>query len=102
MQRTQCASGKAKEAEELVKRAVELFKLQKRNENAANILLNLGGNMVFLGKCQQAKDHVNAAMALFRSDLGLAGAAMVYAACGDAVVGLIVIDAVRAAAPGTL
>src|SRR5688572_11078252 len=91
--------GKAKEAEELVKRAVELFKLQKRNENAANILLSLGGNMVFLGKCQQAKDHVNAAMALFRSDLGLAGAAMVYAACGDASRAQSTIDAVRAAAP---
>ena len=58
-----------------MKRAVELFKLQKRNENAANILLSLGGNMVFLGKCQQAKDHVNARYGIVsqRSRIGRSG-----------------------------
>ncbi len=91
--------GKAKEAEDLAKRAAELFKQQKRNENAANMFLNLAGNLVVLGKCQQAKENANAAIALFRSDLGMAGAALVYAACADASKAQSMLDAVRTSAP---
>ena len=91
--------GKAKEAEDLAKRAAELFKQQKRDENASNMFLNLAGNLVVLGKCQQAKENANAAMALFRSDLGMAGAALVYAACGDESKAQSMLDAVRTSAP---
>ena len=91
--------GKVKEAEEWAKRAVELFKQQKRHENAANILLNLAGNMVVVGKCEQAKDNVNASLALFRGDAGLTGGAIIYAACGEAGRAETMIEAARTAAP---
>ena len=71
--------GKLKQSEELHKRAVEMFKNQNRHENASAELLNLAGNLVLLGKCQQAKDNAKAAMALFRGQFGLATAAMIYA-----------------------
>jgi eukaryotic-like serine/threonine-protein kinase len=91
--------GKVKEAEEWARRAVDLFKQQNRNENASNVLMALAGNMVVLGKCQQAKDNVNAAVALFRGDFGLTGGAIVYAACGDPGRAQTMIEAARTAAP---
>jgi eukaryotic-like serine/threonine-protein kinase len=91
--------GKLKESETFAKRAVELFKQQNRNENASNVLLGLAGNMAVVGKCEQAKDKVTEAMALSRGDFGLAGAAMVYAACGDTGRAQTMIDAARTVAP---
>ena len=91
--------GKVKEAEELAKRAVELFKQQNRNENASNMLIGLAGNMVVVGKCQPAKDYMNSALALFRGEIALSSAAMIYAACGDSSKAQATLDAARAAAP---
>jgi ATP/maltotriose-dependent transcriptional regulator MalT len=91
--------GRAKQSEELAKRAVELLKQQNRQENASNVLINLAGNMAILGKCQPAKDYANAAMTLFRGDFGLSGAAMIYAACGDPGKAQAMIDAARTSAP---
>jgi tetratricopeptide (TPR) repeat protein len=91
--------GKLKESQQLAQRAVELFKQQNRGENAANVLLSLAGNMVVVGKCQQAKDNVSAAMGLSRGEMLLSGAAMIYAVCGDASRAQSMIDAARASAP---
>jgi serine/threonine protein kinase/tetratricopeptide (TPR) repeat protein len=91
--------GKVKEAEGWVKRSVELFKQQNRNENAANVLVGLAGNMVVLGRCEQAKANLNAALALFRGDFGLTGGAIIYAACGDAARAQTMIEAAHTAAP---
>lgn len=93
------AVGKLKQAEELTKRAVEMFKSQNRNENASNTLLHLAGNMAVLGKCQQAKDNVTAALELSRGGMGLTSAALIYAACNDASRAQSLMDAVRAAEP---
>jgi eukaryotic-like serine/threonine-protein kinase len=93
------ADGKLKQAEELTKRAVEMFKNQNRIENASGILLNLAGGQAILSKCQQAKDNVTAALALSRGGLGLASAATVYAACNDASRAQSMIDEARAAEP---
>jgi tetratricopeptide (TPR) repeat protein len=91
--------GKLKEAEELHKRSVEMFKNQNRQENASGQLLNLAGNLVLLQKCQQAKDNAKAAMALFRGQLGLPNAALIYAACNDASQAQELFDEARAANP---
>jgi serine/threonine protein kinase/tetratricopeptide (TPR) repeat protein len=91
--------GKLKESQELTKRAVELFKQQNRNENASNMLLDLAGNMAVFGKCDQAKETVTEAMGLFRADIGLASAGLVYAACGDTSRAESMIEAARTAAP---
>lgn len=91
--------GKLKETEDLARRSVELFKQQNRNENAASVLLIFAGNQVILGKCQQAKDNATTALELFRGGLSMAGAASVYAACGDANRANAIIEQVRAAAP---
>lgn len=75
--------GKLKEAEELHKRAVELFKTQNRTENAAAELLNFANNLLLVGKCDQAKDKAKASLALFRGQFGVAGSAMLFASCDD-------------------
>jgi len=91
--------GKLKESEQFANRAIELFKQQNRQENAANMVLNWASNMAVVGKCQQAKDKVTAAMALFRGDSLLSGAALIYAVCGDASRAQSTLDAARASAP---
>ena len=75
--------GKWKQAEELQRRAVELFRAQGRKENSAQGLLALAGNLVYLEKCSDAKDNAKAALSAFRGQLTMAGAAQVFAACGD-------------------
>ncbi|HEU4768200.1 MAG TPA: tetratricopeptide repeat protein, partial [Pyrinomonadaceae bacterium] len=91
--------GKLKQAEGLARRSVDLFRQQNRNENAASVLLSLASNMVVMGKCQQAKAHAAEALTLFRGGLGLAGAATIYAACGDVGRAQTLIDQARAAMP---
>ena len=76
--------GKLKEAEELHKRAVELFKTLNRTENASAELLNFASNLLLFGKCDQAKDKAKASLALFRGQFGVAASAMLFASCGDA------------------
>jgi len=91
--------GKLKESEQLSLRAAELLKQQNRQENAANTLLGLAGAMALVGKCDQAKTHVNAAMNVFRGEMGLSTAAMVYAACGDSGRAQSMIDDARKTSP---
>ena len=76
--------GKLKRSEELHRRAVEMLKSQNRNENASNELLLLATEFLLVGKCQQAKDSAKASMALFRGQISMANAAIIYGACGDA------------------
>ena len=76
-------SGKLKQAEELQKRAVDLYKQQNRQENAASGLMNLAASLAMLGKCDQAKADAKAALSLVRSEMNLGNAAGVYALCKD-------------------
>ena len=76
--------GKLKEAEDLTRRAIAMFKAQERDENSSKELLNLASNQLVVGKCQQAKENTKAALSLYRGRNGLSGAAMIYAACNDA------------------
>ena len=75
--------GKWKHAEELERRSLEMFKSQGRKENAAQGLMALANNLVYLEKCSDAKDNAKAALALVRGQMILANAALVYSACGD-------------------
>jgi tetratricopeptide (TPR) repeat protein len=60
-----------------------MFKAQGRKENSAQGLMALAGNLVYLEKCSDAKDYAKAALSAFRGQLTMAGAAQVFAACGD-------------------
>ncbi|HET9527617.1 MAG TPA: protein kinase [Pyrinomonadaceae bacterium] len=91
--------GKVKQGEELANRSAEMLKQQNRTENASNMLLNLAGDMVIMGNCQQGKEYVGRAMELFRGGLGVANAAVIYAVCADASRAQAMLDAARAAAP---
>jgi tetratricopeptide (TPR) repeat protein len=91
--------GKQKESEELVKRGVEMLKTQNRAENAEKELLGLASNQLVLGKCQQARENTKAASALNRGRNGRAGAALIYAGCGDASQAQAILNQLRTTYP---
>ena len=75
--------GQVNKGEELYRRAVSLFIAAKRSENAANALLMLADNQVLVGKCQDAKANVTAALAQSRGRAVLPFAGLTFASCGD-------------------
>ncbi len=89
--------GKLKQSEDLVKRAVEIFKTENRAENATKELLGLATNQLLMGKCQQAKENTKAGLALYRGRNSLAGAALIYAACNDASQAQAILNQLRTA-----
>ena len=91
--------GKLKQSEELRKRSVDMLKSQKRNENASNELLALASSFLLVQKCDQAKESARAALAQFRSQLGLPTAAMIYAVCDDVSKAQSLLDESLAANP---
>ena len=91
--------GKLKQSDELERRALELLKTQNRPENASNVLNNQAGQLVIVGKCEQAKSQVKAALNLVRGQMTLTNAAMIYAACGDQAQAQSLLDEVRAVYP---
>src|SRR5829696_1046185 len=92
-------SGKLKQAEDLQKRSLEMFKQQGRQENAAAGLMGLAGDQLLLGRCDQSKGNVKAALGLVRNQMNLATAAIIYAACDDAKQAQSLLDEARAASP---
>ena len=87
--------GKLKEAEELTKRGIAMYKTQGREDNSAKELFNLASNQLIVGKCQEAKENTKAALSLYRGRNGLSGAAVVYAGCGDANQALQIVNELR-------
>lgn len=75
--------GKARQAEALERRSLELYKAQGRKENSARSLLALAGNQVYLEKCSEARTNAKAALETFRGQVTMANAALILAACGD-------------------
>jgi len=75
--------GNWKQAEELKRRSVEMFKVQGRKESAAQGQMALATNFLYLDKCSDAKNSVKEALSLLRGQMILANAALVYAACDD-------------------
>ena len=91
--------GKLKQAEELQKRSLEMFKQHGRQENAAGGLMGLAGDQVLLGRCDQATANAKAAMGLVRNQMSLANASVIFAACDDPRQAQSLLDEARAAAP---
>jgi len=91
--------GKLKQSEDLIKRSVEMFKSQNRQENGAKELLGLASNQLLVGKCQQAKENVKAALSLFRGRNAMAGAGLVSAGCNDASQAQTILNELRAKYP---
>jgi eukaryotic-like serine/threonine-protein kinase len=96
---TALSFGKLKQTDQLFERLLEILKNQNRVENASSMLTSLAGELVMVGKCDQAKDKAKAAMNLVRGQKTLANAAMVYAACGDQGQAQSLLEEARAAYP---
>ena len=91
--------GKLKESEELLKRAIEMLKTQKRAENAAKELAGLASNQAVLGKCEQAKENAKTALTVYSGRNGRSGAGLIFAACGDASQAQQILNQLRATYP---
>jgi serine/threonine protein kinase/tetratricopeptide (TPR) repeat protein len=86
------AVGKLAESEKLAFAARDMFKAQGRVENASQVLVVLAQRQAILGKCQQAKQNVTAALAMSRGRMSLAGSGLVMAACNDAAQSQVLMD----------
>lgn len=96
---TSLLNGKLKQSEELMKRAVEMFKQQNRRENASSILMGFANDLMYIGKCDQAKANAKAALDLLHGQMNLANGAAIYAACDDRDQAQKLLDEARAAYP---
>jgi eukaryotic-like serine/threonine-protein kinase len=92
-------SGKVKQSEELRKRAIEMLKQQNRAENASGVLIGMANDLMYIGKCDQAKAHVKAALDLVRGQMNLANGAAIYAGCDDRDQAQKLLDEARATYP---
>jgi eukaryotic-like serine/threonine-protein kinase len=77
------ASGKLKEARELQKHSLELFKQQDRAEAATTAYLTMAAHLEQIGKCDEAKSNAKSGLSLLRGQKSLAMAAFIYATCDD-------------------
>ncbi len=75
--------GKVKQARELQKRSLELFKQQNRAEAATTSLLTMAAHLEQLGQCDDAKSNAKNGLGLLRGQKSLAMGAFVYAVCDD-------------------
>jgi tetratricopeptide (TPR) repeat protein len=75
--------GQVKKAEETRQRAGALFLKDKREENAAQNFVTLAADQALVGKCQEAKQNVKAALGLSRGRIVLPFSALVFAVCND-------------------
>jgi tetratricopeptide (TPR) repeat protein len=92
-------SGKLKQSEELRTRAVEMLKQQNRVENASTVLMGSANDLMYLGKCDQAKAEAKAARDLVRGQMNLGNGAAIYSGCGDVDQAQKMLDEARAAYP---
>ena len=84
--------GQANKGEELSHRAISLFIAAKRSENAATALLTLAGDQAMVGKCQDAKQNVTAALGQSRGRAVLAFAGLTLASCGEVTQAQSILD----------
>jgi serine/threonine protein kinase/tetratricopeptide (TPR) repeat protein len=91
--------GKIKQSEDLVKRAIEMFKAQSRHENATKELLGMAATQLLVGRCQQATENSKAGLALYRGRNSLVGAALIYAGCNDLNQAQTIVNQLRSTYP---
>ena len=84
--------GKLRQAEDLAFRARDMYKSQKRNENMAQVVVGLAERQALIGRCQEARQNVAAALAIDRGRITLAGTGLATAACNDAAMAQSLID----------
>src|ERR1700752_133422 len=96
---TALSFGKLKQARELQKHSLELFKQQNRAEAATAGLLTMAAHLEQLGKCDEAKSNAKTALGLLRGQKSLAMAAYVYAVCDDESQAQSLINDARSAYP---
>ena len=75
--------GKVKHAEELQKRSQDLLLARGDKENAAQGLMNLAGDFVYVGKCAEAKNTAKTALSLSQGHSTLVPGLLVFATCDD-------------------
>ena len=86
------AGGQLKKAEEFRTRAIDMFKSQDRNDNAAQVLIGLAFRQAFFGKCAEAKSNADTALGLHKGKINIIGATLLYAECGDVTRSLGLLD----------
>jgi tetratricopeptide (TPR) repeat protein len=91
--------GKLKQSEDLIRRAIEMFKTQNRAENATKELLGVASNQVLVGRCEEAKANTKAGLASNRGRNSLVGAALIYSACKDASQAQAILNQLRTTYP---
>ena len=74
------------------RRAIAFYMRDQRAENAAQTLLNLAADQAVVGKCQDAKQNVTAALAQSRGRFILPFAALTVATCGDLAQAQLLLD----------
>ena len=80
---TALSFGKVKQARELGRHAVEIAKQQNRAEAGTTALLALAVHLQQIGKCDEAKGNVKAALGLLRGQKSMANSAVIYASCDE-------------------
>ena len=75
--------GKLKQAQELQKHSLELFKQQNRAEAATTLFLTMAAHLQQIGKCDEAKSNAKSGLSLLRGQKSLAMASFIYATCDD-------------------
>jgi serine/threonine protein kinase/tetratricopeptide (TPR) repeat protein len=96
---TALSLGKLKQARELQKRSLELFKQQDRAEAATTALLTMAAHLEQLGQCDEAKSNAKSGLNLLRGQKSLAMGAFVYAACDDLTQAQSLLNDARTAYP---
>jgi serine/threonine protein kinase/tetratricopeptide (TPR) repeat protein len=84
--------GKFKQSEALGAQAREMFKSQKRVENAGQLMLVMATREAAFGRCPQAKQNITAGLALDRGRISLSAAGFASGICQDTTQAQTVID----------
>jgi serine/threonine protein kinase/tetratricopeptide (TPR) repeat protein len=75
--------GKYSESESMATQARDMFKNQKRTENAGQLMLSMATREAIFGRCQQSRQNVTAGLALDRGRISLGNAGLASAICQD-------------------
>lgn len=87
--------GKYKVGTELEKRAEDLLQARGDKENIAHGQMNLAADLLYVGRCPEAKTQVKAALSLSRGQTILFPATLIYAACDDQAQAQALLDELR-------
>ena len=87
--------GKFKHGAELEQRSEDLLQARGQKENAAQGQMSLATDLVYVGKCAEAKNHAKAALAQSRGQSILVPGALLFAVCDDQSQAQSLVDELR-------